>query len=125
MIAYQWTSAAIGILLGTVIIALVRKDLLHTRYSFLWLMVALTATLLGFFPQVSDVAAKWLGVTYPPTLVMLLALVVIAVKILFMDIDRSRQEIQLRRLAHRLAILEAEMEHRKDAEEAKQDKTES
>lgn len=113
MIALNWTTAGIGLGIGAAIIILVRKDRLHTRYSLWWLAAALVVVLFGLFPRLSDWLAAFFGVSYPPTLVLILALAVLGLKTLFMDMDRSRHERDQRRLAQRLALLESDI-HKRD-----------
>lgn len=108
MITYQLTSTAIGILLAAAILYLVRKDHLHGPYAYWWLTVAIVAVVLGIFPSLIDQLAKEAGITYPPTLAIVVALALILVKMLTMDIERSRNERKVRRLTQRLAMLEEE-----------------
>lgn len=108
MLTLNWTTAGIGLAIAATIIVLVRKDHLHARYSLWWLAAAVVVMLFGLFPRLSDWLAKFFGVSYPPTLVLTLALAVLGVKSLFMDVDRSRHERDLRRLAQRLALFESE-----------------
>ena len=114
MLTLNWTTSGIGLAIAATIILLVRKDHLHTRYSLWWLSAAGVVMLFGLFPRLSDWLAQFFGVSYPPTLVLTLGLAVLGVKSLFMDMDRSRHERDLRRLAQRLALFEAE--HRKPDE---------
>ena len=107
MITYQLTSMAIGLLLAAAILFLVRRDHLHGPYSLWWIGVAATVALLGFFPRLFDVLASKLGISYPPILAIVLGFSMLLVKILTMDLERSRQERLIRRLAQRLAMLEA------------------
>ncbi|MGH8042594.1 MAG: DUF2304 domain-containing protein, partial [Rudaea sp.] len=56
------------------------------------------------------------GIHYPPVLPIILGIGMILVRMLKMDIDRSRSERQLRRLTQKLAILEQELAQlRRDA----------
>ncbi len=107
MITYQLTSMAIGVLLAGAILFLVRRDHLHGPYSLWWIGVAATVALLGFFPRLFDGLASRLGISYPPILAIVLGFSMLLVKILTMDLERSRQERLIRRLAQRLAMLEA------------------
>jgi len=107
--SYQLTSTLIGLLLAAAILWLVRRDHLHGPYALWWIGVALVATLLGFFPSLIDWLAAHLGVSYPPILALVLALAVLTLKALTMDLERSRQERRIRRLAQRLAMLEARL----------------
>ena len=106
MIAYQVTAALIGLSIGSCIFWLVRKNHLHGPYAIWWIGVAVGVILLGVFPVIVNPIAMLLGVGYPPILVMLLALAALLVKVLTLDLERTRQEIALRRMSQRLAMLE-------------------
>jgi hypothetical protein len=106
MIAYQVTAALIGVSIGGLILWLVRKNHLHGPYAIWWILVAAGVILLGIFPQLVNPVAFWLGVSYPPILAIVLALAALLVKVLTMDLERTRQEVMLRRIAQRLAMLE-------------------
>lgn len=108
MITYQFTSTVIGVGLAAVILFLVRRDHLHGPYAIWWVSAAATVALLGFFPRLFDIVAVKLGVNYPPILAIVLGFGMLLVKILTMDLERSRQERVIRRLAQRLAMLEAQ-----------------
>ncbi len=107
MITYQITSMAIGVGLAAVILLLVRRDHLHGPYAIWWIGAAATVGVLGFFPRLFDYLAGYLGVQYPPILALVLGFGLLLLKILTMDLERSRQERLIRRLAQRLAMLEA------------------
>lgn len=107
MITYQLTSMAMGIALAAVILFLVRRDHLHGPYSLWWIGAAATVALLGLFPRLFDLMAIKLGISYPPILAVVLGFSLLLVKILTMDLERSRQERLIRRLTQRLAMLEA------------------
>ncbi len=105
-IGYQLISAAIGFVIGVTILVLIRRNHLHSGYAVWWLGVAGSIMIFGSFPKLIDKVGYLLGVSYPPVLLIVLAVCVIMVKILTMDIERTRQEKKLRRLVQRLAILE-------------------
>lgn len=108
MIAYQWTSAGIGLIIACLIVFLVRHDHMKTRYSIWWLAIAGVIGCLGIWPKGIDWIGWKLGVHYPPILIIITAIGFILIKILTMDIDRSRRERRLRRLVQKVAMLEAE-----------------
>lgn len=114
LISYKWTSALLGLMVAGVILTLVRRDYLHTRYAVWWLCVAVAVLLLGIFPGIVDVFGSPFGVHYPPILVVIMCLGLILIKMLTMDLERSRQERELRRLAQRLALLESIKEQASD-----------
>ena len=82
MIPYRITSLAIGLAIAFTILWLVRKDLIHTRYSVWWLIVALASALLGGFPSLVDGVASRLGVTYPPILLVIVGMGLLLIKML-------------------------------------------
>lgn len=108
MITYQLTSMAIGLTIAAVILFLVRRDHLHGPYAIWWIGAAATVALLGFFPRLFDLLALKLGISYPPILAIVLGFGLLLLKILTMDLERSRQERLIRRLAQKLAMLEAQ-----------------
>lgn len=108
MIPYRLTSLAIGLAIAFTILWLVRKDLLHTRYSIWWLIVAGASALFGGFPSLVDGVASGLGVTYPPILLVIVGMGLLLIKMLTMDVERSDQERRLRILIQRLAVLEGD-----------------
>ena len=116
-ISYNLTSLILGLVIACVIILLVRKDRLHTRYSLWWLMIALGSIVLGAFPRLIDRIAVILGVHYPPVLLIVAGIGLILIKMLTMDIDRSEQERKLRILVQRLAVFEGEKPEEPEKEE--------
>jgi len=88
---------------------LIRKDHLHVRYGLWWIAAAVAFAVLGLFPGIVDYVAVYLGIAYPPVLALILGLVALVLKILVMDIERSRNTIRMQRLVQRVALLEAEL----------------
>lgn len=109
MNAVQITAAVIGALLAGSILLLVRRNHLHGSYALWWLAVAAAILLLGVFPPVIDWMGRLTGIHYPPVLPIIVGIGMILIRLLKMDIDRSRSERQLRRLTQKLAILEQEL----------------
>ena len=83
-----------------------RRDHLHGKYALWWILVAIGFAVLGFIPKVIDSIGAALGISYPPILVVVLGGGFIVIKMVTMDIERSREMVKLQRLAQRLAILE-------------------
>jgi hypothetical protein len=106
MISYQLTSTLIGVTIAASILYLVRRNHLHGPYAVWWLAIAGINVVLGFFPKIFDWLGSRVGVSYPPVLAIVLAIGLLLIKMLTMDLERSRQERNIRRLAQRLAILE-------------------
>ncbi len=109
----------IGIVTAISIVILIRKDHLNVRYGLWWMTAAIMFALLGLFPAIFDGIAKYLGVAYPPILALTIGVVVLVIKILVMDIERSRNAVRVQRLTQRIALLESDLrEMQGKAEEA-------
>ena len=100
------TILIIGAVLSISILYLVRKGKMHGPYATWWFMVAASAMVLAVFPQIIDWAAAKVGITYPPTLLLVLAVSMILVRMLTMDMALTRKERKIRRLTQKLAIIE-------------------
>lgn len=107
MATLQFTTAMLGIGLAAVILLLVRRDHLYLLHGLFWISVAVVAALLGAWPGLIDRLAGVTGITYPPALLLLLAVLVLFIKALHGDLVNTRIERDVRRLNQRLAMLEA------------------
>jgi len=99
----------IGVATAMTIMYLIRKDHLHVRYGLWWMAAAAAFALLGLFPSIVDYVAHRLGIAYPPVLALILGMVALVLKILVMDIERSRSATKIQRLIQRVALLESEI----------------
>jgi hypothetical protein len=116
----SWITGFIGLATAATIVLLIRKDHLHVRYGMWWMIVAFAFALLGLYPRIVDKVANLVGIAYPPVLALTIAAVVLVIKILIMDIERSRNAARLQRLVQRIALLESELrEHEKDEHHAR------
>ncbi|MBK1619922.1 hypothetical protein CKO42_16010 [Lamprobacter modestohalophilus] len=118
---YQWTSIVIGLALASTILWLVRRSHLHGPYALWWVGVGVVVVGLGFFPRLFDLLASQVGVNYPPILAVVLGFSLLLIKMLTMDLERSRQERQIRRMAQRMAILEARLAELRDRSKTERD----
>ena len=105
----------VGLSVAALILILIRRDKLHVTHGFGWILVAIGFALLGIAPTLIDRIAVKLGVAYPPTLALTVAVSVLVVKILLMDIERSKLEIRNQRLTQRIAMLQADIEEIKES----------
>ena len=105
---YHLTVLVIGIGLAGGILYLVRRDHIYIRQGMFWILVAMATLAFAFWPTLIDVVGGALGIAYPPTLLLLVAIVVMVLKALFADIALTKVNRDLRRLNQRMALLEAE-----------------
>ena len=102
--------AALGLALAVALVVLIRRDRLHISHGIAWTVTLLTSALLGFAPGLFDQLATTMGIGYPPMLAVVLAFAALTIKLLMMDIARSKLEIRVHRLAQVLAIVEADLQ---------------
>ncbi len=109
MPAYNIITSLLGITTAGIILILVRKDRVSVNYTLWWGAIAAGLVIAGFIPQITDFFGRLLGIHYPPILLVILAICLIIVKLLFMDIHRSKHEQQIKILTQRLALYEHEV----------------
>ena len=102
-------TGTIGLAVAALIILLIRKDRLHVRHGLTWIIVASCFAILGMFPGIIDSLARLTGVSYPPILGITVAIALLVIKILLMDLERSKIEMRNQRLVQRMAMLEADI----------------
>lgn len=107
---YVLLSGSLGLLMAIGILWLIRRDHMHVQYSLWWLALGSGALILGFFPSLVDVVGRALGIAYPPTLGLLIAIIALFLKALLGDIERSRTKRRLLRLTQRVVILQQRLE---------------
>ena len=112
---YYLTVLVMGFGLAGVILYLVRRDHIYIRQGIFWIVTAFFSLVFAVFPYLIDSIGVAFGVAYPPTLLLLVAIVVLVVKALYSDIALTKVRRDLRRLNQRIALLEtAELRARGD-----------
>ena len=114
----QIVALAGSVVLLLLVLELVRRRRLAEEYSALWIVSALVLIGISLRRDMLDFAATWLGVYYPPAVLVLMLVAIISVASLFFSVILSRQQRQIDRLIEENAIMAAELrELRRDAEE--------
>lgn len=119
----QITTSLLGLGLAALIMYLLRRDHLHLSHGLFWFLIAAIAALLGIWPGMIDYLAHWVGIAYPPALLLLLALLVALVKALHADLLNTRLELQLKRINQQVALLTQQMDVLENLPTAAQQKT--
>ena len=96
-------------LLLVVVLELVRRRKLTEEYSFLWIFSSIALLVLSLSSELLDVVARWLGVSYPPVVLLMLLILMVCVASLCFSVIVSRQRQQIERLIEETAILSAEV----------------
>ena len=98
-----------SVLLLVLVLELVRRRRLAEEYSALWIVSALALIGLSIRRDALDVAARWLGIYYPPAVLVLILVAIIASASLSFSLILSRQQRQIDRLIEENAIMAAEL----------------
>lgn len=87
------------------ILNLVRKNKVDEKYSILWLFFGAVILIISIFPGIIENIASWFGVYYPPTLMLLLAILIIGAYIVHITMVITKQNKMIIKLNQELAIL--------------------
>jgi hypothetical protein len=91
------------------VLELVRRRRLAEEYSALWIVSALALIGISLRRDLLHFAATWLGVYYPPAVLVLMLVGIISVASLSFSVILSRQQRQIDRLIEENAIMAAEL----------------
>ena len=94
-----------GLLL--LVLELVRRRRLSEEYSLIWIVFAVALLVLTASRDRIDRLALWLGIYYPPALLILVLIFFVFVASLYFSVVISRQRQQIERLIEDVAILSA------------------
>ncbi len=90
------------------IVALLRRRQLRSKYALLWTVSGMALAVLALFPGMLDSVSTWVGIDYPPALLLLLATGFLLLVVIEFSRDISRLDERTRVLAEELAMLRAE-----------------
>jgi hypothetical protein len=110
--AIQVVAVTVAVALVGLVLWLVRGRRLREEYAFAWLLGALALLGVAVWRNSLDVAAKWIGVYYPPALLLLAVILAVFLMALYFSVVISRQRQQIERLVEEVALLDAEIRGR-------------
>jgi hypothetical protein len=100
---------AVSVILLLGVLELVRRRKLTEEYSFIWILFGVALVLLSVRRDVLDLAAAWLGIYYPPIVLLLVLILMVFLTSLWFAVIVSRQRRQIERLIEETAVLGAEL----------------
>lgn len=95
---------AFSIIFILFILNLVRKNKLDEKYSILWLFFGAIILILSIFPSIIEKIALWFNVYYPPTLMLLFAVLIVGAYIVHITMVITKQNKMIIKLTQELAI---------------------
>ena len=114
MRTYHLAVLLMGIGLALGILYLIRRDHIYIRQGVFWIGIAVLSLLFASWPPLIDKVGALLGIAYPPTLLFLVAIIVLIMKALLGDIALTKVQRDLRRLNQRIALLDADVPAARD-----------
>jgi hypothetical protein len=105
---YHLTTGILGAGLAFTIFYLIRRDHLYLGDGIFWIMVAIAALIFGFSPTLIDKLAIWVGIAYPPTLLLIVSIAILLIKVLHADILSARMRRDIRRLNQEISMAKIE-----------------
>jgi hypothetical protein len=97
-----------GLAVLAFVLELLRRRKLQEKYAVLWLLVAVVAVPLAFFPRLLDQIARVLGIASGVSLVLFLAMVFLLLLCMHLTWEVSRLEEESRTLAEETALIRLE-----------------
>ena len=91
------------------ILNLVRGNKLDEKYSILWIILGIIILFVAIFPKSIVTIANWFNVYYPPTLMLLFALMILGTYIIHISIVITKQNKMIVKLTQELAIVKEEI----------------
>ena len=92
------------------ILRLVRRHGLRSKYSLLWLTLAVVLAAVGVFPGLLVAVSRLVGIHYPPAAFLALAVAALLVIVIHFSWELSRLEERTRLLSEHSALLGAEVD---------------
>lgn len=106
----RWLIPIVAVFFVLTLINLIRKRQLLEAHALLWLLTFGMVAVSPFLIPVLDRVSHWLGIQYPPTLYLLVAIFFLMANTLRNTLDISRMTEQNRRLTQEMAILRQQLE---------------
>ncbi len=112
----------VAALLMAFVVGAMRRSSLNARYAVLWLGAGAVLLVLSVYRPLLDFIARAVGISYPPSLLFLVAFVFLLFIVLHYSLVLSSHRNSIRRLAQAVALLEQELErHQGDSPKAGRD----
>ena len=113
MYVLQIVAVAVSLGLMIFVVEAMRRNRLNARYSILWLGAGVVLLSLSLYRPLLDWIALGLGVSYPPSLLFLVAFLFLLVIVLHYSLVISSHRDSIRRLAQSVALLERALEEQR------------
>lgn len=113
----QILGAVASVITFIFVFSLLRRGVLREKYAVLWLLFSGAALFFSLFPTVLVRVSSLIGVAEPVNLLFFVTVVLLILVAVQLSYELSRHEARIRRLAEEVALLEHEVNSRKDSDE--------
>lgn len=103
----QVVAVVVSATLLVVVLDLVRRRRLAEEHSFVWIACATAMLVLSLWRDSLHLVARWLGVYYPPAVLLLVLILFVFAASLTVSVVLSRQRAEIERLTEEVALLDA------------------
>lgn len=111
----QITAVSLSVLLLALVLELVRRRKLTEEHSLIWIAGGIGLLGLSLWRDVLHVAARVMGIHYPPALLLLALTAFVFLVSLYFSVVISRQRQEIERMLEELALLDAEVRALRDS----------
>jgi hypothetical protein len=117
----QFLILGIGLCLCVWVIVLLASKKINERNTIIWVGGIILVLVLSSNPKLLDIVAKWVGVSYPPSLLFLCAFIVLLVITVYQSIQISQLYDRIKEISQSLALQSGQthLEKLEDEEETK------
>jgi len=105
----QLIAVAVSAALVALVVDLVRRRKLTEEYSLIWLLCGAALLVLSLWKNLLDVSARWIGIYYPPAVLLLVLVFFGFIASLYFSVVISGQRRQIERLIEEVAIADARL----------------
>ncbi len=110
MSTIQIISILVAIIMVSFIFSMIRRRRLREEYSLLWIVGSIVMVVFILWRDLLDILAGYLGIFYPPNVLLMIGLFFGVLMFLHFTLVISRQADDNKRLVQRMALLQNRIE---------------
>ena len=111
----QWLVLFSGIIFTVTVLSLLVRKKINEKNSLVWLIGSAFILILCLSPALLDHIALWIGVSYPPSLLFLVAVMVLLLLVLYHSMQISALHDKIKELSQYIALRDFEDNTNKDS----------
>lgn len=105
----QFVQLFFSLLIVVAVVVLLLKQKHSTGFTVMWIIIALGTLIFGLFPDLSFYASAFIGISYPPTLILIIAVTLIIGNLFYLYSQIMNSKKQILELSMQVALLNEEV----------------